>query len=147
MTNAQFAIGSHLKVARSGYTHHGIYIGNGQVIHYEGFCEAFKYAPITCVSLLEFQGVAKQIQLVSYHRDELLYSPDEIVQRAKSRLGENRYSLLNNNCEHFASWCITGKSVSKQVNLVKRTLIGFATIGITLFAKASYAKQWISVLA
>ena len=31
-----FAIGSHLKVARLGYSHHGVYLGNGMVIHYAG---------------------------------------------------------------------------------------------------------------
>ena len=37
-----YKIGSHLKVARLGYTHHGIYIGDNKVIHYAGFCETFK---------------------------------------------------------------------------------------------------------
>ena len=34
--------------------------------------------------------------------------PEEIVARAQSRLGEQRYRLTNNNCEHFAYWCMTG---------------------------------------
>jgi hypothetical protein len=32
-----------------------------------------------------------------------------------SRVGENRYRLLTNNCEHFCNWCLWGKSYSEQV--------------------------------
>jgi Lecithin retinol acyltransferase len=28
----------------------------------------------------------------------------EVVRRARSRLGEDRYRLLTNNCEHFCEW-------------------------------------------
>ena len=31
------------------------------------------------------------------------------------RLGEQRYNLLFNNCEHFAHWCKTGRHRSNQV--------------------------------
>ncbi|XP_068726964.1 uncharacterized protein [Montipora capricornis] len=39
---------------------------------------------------------------------------DEVVSRARSRLGEREYHLLKNNCEHFAMWCKTGRSLSEQ---------------------------------
>ena len=44
-----------------------------------------------------------------------LYTPEETVQRAESRLGERCYDLATNNCEHFAIWCKTGVSESTQV--------------------------------
>ena len=44
-----------------------------------------------------------------------IYSPEETVKRAKSRLGEDRYNLVMNNCEHFAIWCKTGILESYQV--------------------------------
>lgn len=59
-----------------------------------------------------------------------LYSPEETVQRAKSCIGktvfgeaeydsvtENKkgYSLITNNCEHFAIWCKTGLRESHQI--------------------------------
>jgi hypothetical protein len=46
---------------------------------------------------------------------ESKYSPQEIVLRARSRLGENEYHVLRNNCEHFCNWCISGRSRSTQV--------------------------------
>ena len=44
-----------------------------------------------------------------------LFSPEETVERAYSRLGEQNYNLLTNNCEHFAIWCKTNISESWQV--------------------------------
>lgn len=47
-----------------------------------------------------------------------LYTPEETVARAKGRLGERNYDLVENNCEHFALWCKTGLSESRQVNRI-----------------------------
>jgi hypothetical protein len=38
-----------------------------------------------------------------------------VVERARSRLGECRYRLLTNNCEHFCSWALRDESRSKQI--------------------------------
>ena len=46
-----------------------------------------------------------------------LYSPEETLKRARSRLGERNYDLADNNCEHFALWAKTGISGSSQVAL------------------------------
>lgn len=45
-----------------------------------------------------------------------LYSPEETVQRARGELGKQNYSILFNNCEHFAIWCKTGIHESHQIN-------------------------------
>jgi len=42
-----------------------------------------------------------------------IYTPEEAIERAMSLLGESEYSLLFNNCEHFAFWAKTG---SKECN-------------------------------
>jgi hypothetical protein len=46
----------------------------------------------------------------------------DIVQRACSRLGECRYDLLSNNCEHFCSWCELGESRSPQVESLTKPI-------------------------
>ena len=45
--------------------------------------------------------------------------PDEVVKIAKSRLGEKGYSILNNNCEHFAYDCLIGEHYSSQTDDVR----------------------------
>ena len=51
-----------------------------------------------------------------------IYSPEETVERAKSRIGERKFVLPANNCEHFALWCKTGVRQSYQVNLVLKAV-------------------------
>jgi hypothetical protein len=46
------------------------------------------------------------------------FSKEEIVQRALSRLGERQYCMLTCNCEHFVTWCETGKACSPQAQAV-----------------------------
>jgi hypothetical protein len=48
-------------------------------------------------------------------RSEPALDAHEIVARARSRLGESRYRLLTNNCEHFSEWSRFGVSRSRQV--------------------------------
>jgi hypothetical protein len=39
----------------------------------------------------------------------------EVIYRARSRVGEDCYRLLTNNCEHFCEWCTHGTARSVQV--------------------------------
>jgi len=39
----------------------------------------------------------------------------EVICRARSRVGEDCYRLLTNNCEHFCEWCLSGTARSFQV--------------------------------
>ena len=49
-----------------------------------------------------------------------VYTAEEKVQRARAyeKLGEDSYSLVFNNCEHFVNWCFNGFESSSQVNNV-----------------------------
>ena len=104
------AAADHLQVPRQHglFNHHGIDLGDGTVAHYlEG-------REILRSSTDEFsQG---QPLSVIKHADA---SPVRVtLQRAMSRIGEQNYNLLFNNCEHFATWCKTGRHRSGQVDSV-----------------------------
>src|SRR5882762_11990443 len=43
------------------------------------------------------------------------FSSRELIHRARSRVGEDGYRLLTNNCEHFCEWCLHGEHRSYQV--------------------------------
>jgi Lecithin retinol acyltransferase len=110
-------IGAHLVTQRRGYEHHGIYVGNGRVVHYSGFASSAHRGPVEEVDLSRFAaGHSLTIRSTSSAR----YVGDEAVRRARSRLGENRYRLLTNNCEHFCAWCLSGESHSDQVHCCLR---------------------------
>lgn len=106
------SLGSHLVVGRGLYTHHGIYIGNQRVIHYSGMASGLDKGCVEVTSLKSFaQG--KAVRIKQYRK--IAFSGTQICQRAQSRLGEYRYSILFNNCEHFATWCVTGEHSSEQI--------------------------------
>ena len=106
------SIGAHLTTSRRGYTHHGVYAGRGRVVHCSGLSEIWQCGPVEEVSLSQFAG-GREVRSVEHPSSA--YSPEEIVRRARSRLGENDYRLLTNNCEHFCNWCRNGVSHSAQV--------------------------------
>jgi hypothetical protein len=99
-------IGSHLITPRICYTHHGIYIGQNRVIHLTS------KSKVEEVSLSEFtDGNGYSIQ--SFRSK---FSRYEIIDRALSRLGNDNYNVIFNNCEHFCHWCINDENRSQQVN-------------------------------
>ncbi|KAH3867275.1 hypothetical protein DPMN_030401 [Dreissena polymorpha] len=39
------------------------------------------------------------------YREYETYHPDLVIERARSKLGQNNYSIVLNNCKDFAKWC------------------------------------------
>jgi len=92
----------------SVYQHHGIDCGEGTVIHYyKGGGE-----PVISRTTMETFALGNPVYL---YKVPVSFIPDLVIERAESRLGERQYNLMTNNCEHFASWCKTGRNVSQQL--------------------------------
>lgn len=106
-------IGDHLKSSRGLYSHHGLYVGNQVVVHYSGLSDGLQSGPIEEISLKEFCA-GNDFEVVPHPNRR--YSRTESTKRARSRLGEDAYSLTGNNCEHFVNWCLDGNHVSRQVD-------------------------------
>ncbi len=100
------SLADHLYVQRPQFTHHGLYIGSGQVIHYTGGFESGGGA-IRTDSLETF---ANGFQIMAKGKDEspIKFSQNEAISRAYTRLGESEYNIVTNNCEHFVRWCRYG---------------------------------------
>jgi len=111
MSAEELLPGSRLIVRRRAYFHHGIYTGNGKVIHYAGWFRSTR-GLVEEATLEEFtEGHSYRIGRMPPDRT----AGEDIVRRARSRLGERRYHLLRNNCEHFCNWCQLGECRSEQV--------------------------------
>lgn len=151
MRNPIFNLGDHLKVSRGFYDHEGIYSGANRVIHFASpYSGAPKHlASIRETSLAEFAlGGTITIETDTPTRA----APQEIVTRARSKLGRKGYDLFNSNCEHFASWCRTGRANSPQIEAalgiaaivacVRYSQVGIAQtlkeiVGVALVASAT----------
>jgi len=110
------ARGDHIRVRRLGYWHHGIDCGDGQVIHYAGEPWRWRHAAVCRIPFVEFAR-GRAVELVEYSVCDTI---EAVMRRAEGRLGETGYSLLMNNCEHFARWCKTGIQESAQVRRALR---------------------------
>ena len=103
--------GAHLITPWLGFTHHGIYAGEGRVVHYGALMYDIIRKPVEEVSLADF---AEGRPLYVVEHEGVCFSATEVISRARSRLGEKRYRLLRNNCEHFVEWCLHYVSRSFQ---------------------------------
>lgn len=119
--------GDHIKVTqkflfKKVYSHHGIYMADGTVIHFtEPFKEESK-SKILRTSLSAFAR-GRRVEVVEYegfhfHRDITMYL-------AENSIGREDFGILRNNCEHLASWCKTGVMESRQ----SKSVVTWATVG------------------
>ena len=105
-------LGSHVVTPRRGYLHHGIYVGDGNVVHYAGLAYGLRRGAVEEISLAQFTR-GRPIRVRS--KESLNFDCREVIRRARSRIGEDCYRLLSNNCEHFCEWCLRGEHRSYQV--------------------------------
>lgn len=127
-------LGAHLVTPRMGYFHHGIYVGDGCVVHYSGLADGIATGPVEKVKLAVFtNGKGYSIKKHEQRR----FNSFEVVERARSRIGEELYCLFSNNCEHFCEWCINNDHDSMQVIVgtsatgsTGATVVGLAARGI-----------------
>ena len=115
-------LGDHIYVRRLVYSHHGIYAGDGNVIHYTGE-EKEKKDPL--IRETDIEAFLKDGKLRKRDYKKRL-PPSETLGLAKKHLSDNSYSIAFNNCEHFATYCATGKRKSRQLREAVGGLVGIA---------------------
>lgn len=129
-------IGDHIFVRRKGllYSHHGIYAGDRTVIHFKGV-EREKRDPTVIMTDIDTFLDDGKLRRRKYKK-RLPHS--ETLRVAREHLSKKGYSLAFNNCEHFASYCVTGKKKSKQV---RRAAGGFVGVALTVTATVLRKKR------
>jgi len=95
------------------FNHFGIYAGNNEVIH-------FKESGIEKVKISQFVSGKETCEVMGFEKN-LKYTTEDSYFRANLKLTENngKYSVIQNNCEHFALWCRTGEAISTQTGGTK----------------------------
>jgi hypothetical protein len=140
-----FAAGEPVQVWRGTYWHHGVVKSPCSVIvlrNGKGRCREShqEFSKGGRVQRSDF-GTAK-------------FSRRQILARARGEgLNKETYSLLFNNCEHFARWCVTGERNSYQVaratvsagaGLIAGRAIGNAWVGIAVGVGSYFLLQMLS---
>ena len=128
--------GGHCALHRysGAYWHHFIveYIdheaGEIHAIEYSNTAKGF--CTDNCIPPLKEFTIAKVVRTNYKFQGEVVYllmhdnclDPDDVVSKAQEKVGEGKYYLFSNHCEHFAMWCKTGTSSSDQINKAKEML-------------------------
>jgi hypothetical protein len=110
--------GDILYVNRGLYLHYGLYAGDGRVIHFAPLSGGEINAENAVIHETTLEAFSKGGELKIDKKVKASYPREEIVRRARKQIGAKGYNLVFNNCEHFARWCKSGTSESKQVENV-----------------------------
>ncbi|XP_010027166.1 uncharacterized protein LOC104417622 [Eucalyptus grandis] len=116
VTEEELEPGSHIFVRRCNglYTHHGIYVGEGTVIHFT----RTRGVDRTCLDCFRREGEKlHSLRSLPTGWGNCKKSAREVVNKARDLHeggGFGEYHLFNNNCEHFATFCRTGVRKSAQ---------------------------------
>lgn len=107
-------MGDMIRINLGSVWHYGIFVSEEEIIQ-------FGLPPIpenripdsevrVCVTNIDVFSCGKIIEIGTPEKSEKRKrnSPQKIVEIAKSRIGEGGYSLVHNNCEHFANECYFG---------------------------------------
>jgi hypothetical protein len=102
-----------IQYTRGRATHHGIYVGNGNVIHFTKTMMK-QDAVIAMTSFEEFMDNFPEDDLILVEYEGPTLSSRRAVRKAIELLHTKEYNLMHNNCEHFVTECITGEKKSQQ---------------------------------
>lgn len=127
-------IGDHVYITRKCgiYHHDAIYLGNKRVVHIFGDMSQKTNVKAKEDDWTNFVGLNDEgdvswfgtLYVVVYRLK--IRSQKEIVSEAlklaSELYGEGKYHLLDNNCQHFASFCCTGVEISMGANSLSDAL-------------------------
>ncbi|HOP10984.1 MAG TPA: lecithin retinol acyltransferase family protein [Oscillospiraceae bacterium] len=120
-------IGDQIRVGRQYYFHHGIYVGNAEVVHFcaengDGVNDPMS-VKVRKTGLPQFLlGGFLEVREYSLAEKRQRRKPEEIVKTALARLGEGGYDALKNNCEDFSNECAFGKRMPSQVDEFRKKI-------------------------
>lgn len=111
--NALPEYGDIIRVKVKFYYHYGIYVDDNTVIQFGYPDNTGVPSEEICVLSTDIfafigEGICETGVAEKSERKKR-FPPEKTVSRAKSRLGEKGYNILENNCEHFVYDCAFGR--------------------------------------
>lgn len=116
-----YEAGDIVRVRIGSVYHYGIFVSQNEIIqfgyppdYYIGEHANEEKKVCMCDVYSFMSGGILEKGVLDKNEKKLAFKPREIIQRAKSRLGEGGYNLIHNNCEHFVYECVFGIKRSLQ---------------------------------
>lgn len=157
-------VGDLIEFPRGYYSHWGVFVGNDDIVHLAGedtgndgingkidsghlFTVCGKRFNKAYAKVDNFWDVVADSRAkINNNKDKKCkpYAPDEVKERALSKIGAIPYNVLWSNCEHFAAWCRNGENWSQQVDTVLSWIVGIGTAfiaGALAYAGLSNTKK------
>ena len=112
--------GDMIRVSIGSVKHYGVFISEQEIIQFGPPPVALTAVDdskiCVCVTTAKEFSCGNIIERAILDKKEsrLRLKPQETIRIARSRIGEKGYSLLHNNCEHFAYECVFGIKKSTQ---------------------------------
>ena len=95
------------------YHHYGIFVSEEEVIQFglpDDPMRPAQQVKVLASDMQTFlQGGEAEVAVADHAARRQMRSPEQIVEIARSRLGEGGYDILHNNCEHFVNECAFGE--------------------------------------
>lgn len=118
--------GDMIRTKVSFYHHYGIFVSEEQVIQFglpDDPLRAADQIKVLSTDIMTFlQGGELEVAQMDREERRSMYPPEQIVERAKQRLGQGGYDILHNNCEHFVHDCVFGQPKSAFLQDVREKL-------------------------
>ena len=112
--------GDVIRVKMAFYHHYGIFVSPDRVIQFglpEDVTRPAEQVRVLATDVYRFlNGGTVEVCCPDRLERKTMRSADEIVALAESRIGEDGYDILENNCEHFVNECAFGRKVSTAVD-------------------------------
>ncbi len=130
--------GDMIRVELGGIYHFGIYVSDDEVIQFGLAPSRRSLLKDSDVEVLStdiygfLAGGFLEVCEFDRHERKKNRTPDEVVAYARSKMGMRGYSIIYNNCEHFANECVTGKSVSNQADSVRAFVRSLPVVDVYL---------------
>ncbi|WAR10083.1 hypothetical protein MAR_035159, partial [Mya arenaria] len=110
----QLKVGDHIVFYGYTYDHHGIVTKINRQLKSIKVIEATNTFLGSMFGIIRFQK-ARIIESVKRPNFKRKYTNNKIVQWARKLARDYKYNVFNNNCEHFATECVTGHAFSAQI--------------------------------
>ena len=115
--------GTEIDLGMDLYNHYAIYVetpDGPHAIHYTSDYNSDFKGIVRETSLEEFtQGTEYSVREFDRKKYPHVNSGEKTVELAREKIGQGKYHAIDNNCEHFAIECKTGRKDSSQTKILE----------------------------